>query len=175
MRISILKQIFFLLILVLEFISYQYNFIYSLNLFIGLWCWFNLVYWYFGLTEKENKLKYPIKFRFTLVYFYLVFIRYIKVKYLLIKDLFTSKNISIKGLLKLLVVVGISLILVRYVRSILFIEIIQALNLDKYYYEFISMIGIIISAVIIDIYKEIIKLFYNDFMFNYLTNDKTEI
>jgi len=161
-----IKYIVFLLFLLLEFISYSYKFFIILNSFIFSIICFHIIYFIFGFTSQENdlRIKEPIKFKFSLTYLLKLIKRNIKIKCLLVKNLIKDKRRTISELILIISVIIISLLIVRYFRWHLLLEIFQTFNIKETLLKFLTLL----SFSIIECYTWVIRLINPEDMFKYL-------
>ena len=161
-----IKYIVFLLFLLLEFISYSYKFFIILNSFIFSIICFHIIYFIFGFTSQENdlRIKEPIKFKFSLTYLLKLIKRNIKIKCILVKNLIKDKRRTISELILIISVIIISLLIVRYFRWHLLLEIFQTFNIKETLLKFLTLL----SFSIIECYTWVIRLINPEDMFKYL-------
>ena len=129
--LSKFQILFFFIFLILEVISYNYNFFIIFNSFFAAIVWFHIIYYLLGFTAKEHalRMKEPIKFKFSLFYLLKLIKRGIKIKFILIKNFVFDKKNKLRKIISVVLLITISLIIVIYFRWSLLLEIFKTFNI----------------------------------------------
>jgi hypothetical protein len=143
----ILRYIIFIFIsslfIIIQSISIRHNFFESLNELLFIYLWWYFIFSMYGLYRKEHYLRLlePIKFSLNPIYFYKLVKRSIKIRFIVMKELFLSLN------LKDCIIVGLIFIMsyacLRILRACLIYELITIYGLEEKVTKYLSVLVIL--------------------------------